>query len=255
MVAGLATPRALLQIGRAKERCYTRSGHWNMSKAGGKAVNLAESGAISSLSIESFHQRVADHGTFLGGGAVAAITAAGAASLVQLVLDLAARRKSNAQRRPHIEEALDRATALSRSFANAADTDALALDRLLAAQKGLKVANDRGQYQFALVEAARAPLQIAEDCNELLQIIEENMRHATTFTVSDLGAAAALAFGALQAATMMCDVNLSLLYKEEGTDIQALQAMDDRSTSLVREGEIIASDIDQYCRSMIRMNG
>lgn len=219
------------------------------------ALNQPDPGAISTMSMREFHSQVAHHGTFCGGGSVAAVTAAGAAALVDLVIGLAGRKKANREHADQLGRAQARIGELQAQFELAADADAAALVTLMAAQHELKHSDGREFYAAALKEAAEAPLETAGECLELLRIIEENMRLATTFTVSDLGAAAWLTLGSLQAATMMCEVNLALLADEGDEFQQAVLNMELQSRTLISEATEIAQRVDQYTRSAIRRNG
>ena len=207
---------------------------------------------IAEMRIRQFNEEVADHATFCGGGSVAAVTAAGAASLVLLVLGLAEKRKANTKHKSDIRSAIQKTEAARARFHELADGDATALDALLRAQAELRGADDRSSYQSALLSAALAPMETAEECLNLLRIIDEQMRRATRFTVSDLGAAGTLAFGALQAATMMADINLALLKKEPDTTLGEIESQLNRSTELVEHGRQHASAIDSYTRTAIR---
>jgi methenyltetrahydrofolate cyclohydrolase len=206
------------------------------------------------MSISEFHSQVADHGTFCGGGSVAAITAAGSAALVDLVIGLSQRRKSNKEHAERLGAAQAHVRELQARFQLAADADAAALNELMAAQQNLKRSEERGSYAAALESAAKAPLETAGECLDLLQVIEENMRLATTFTVSDLGAASSLALGSLQAATMMCEVNLALLAAEGDEFEEAVLHMEQTSRQLISDATEIAQRVDRYTRSTIRRN-
>ena len=183
---------------------------------------------------------------------MAAVTGSGAASLVLLVLGLAKGRKANTEHRDEIKQAIHSVEEARQRFNAAADADAQALVELLGIQAELRSMEDRGRYHQALLNAAAAPLQTAEECLNLLRIIDSQMRRASRFTVVDLGAAGALTFGALQAATMMADINLALLIKEPDVNQSNVQVQSDKSTNLVQQGRQVAESINNYTRSKIR---
>lgn len=181
---------------------------------------------MAELSILDMNAAVADPDIFCGGGSIAALTASSAAALTRLVLGLAAKRKSNRDYQDAISAAATRVLQLEAEVASLADRDIEVLDDLLKAQRSLKKTDDRSEYARALKEAAESPVLIARACLELLEIITAQMDRATRFTVSDLGAAAALAQGAARAAIFTSEVNVALLENEDtvslGTSTEAL---------------------------------
>ena len=183
-----------------------------------RLIVSSQFGRSAELNAREFNRRVADPALFSGGGSVAALAAAGAGALTLLVGRLAARRKSNAHAVDTLRTALAVTETLIERFYSAADLDLVVLDRLLDAQRALKHGGKRGEYADALREAARSPLQLADDCVTLLGQIELLTPFATRFTVSDLSAAAALSEGACRAALHTADVNIALLHDESSAD-------------------------------------
>lgn len=187
---------------------------------------------MAGLSVLDVNAAVANPDIFCGGGSVAALTASSAAAVTRLVLGLAAKRKSNQEHRESITSAAERVVQLEDELAALADADIAVLNVLLEAQRGLKTADDRSDYVRALHSAAESPLAIARACLELLEIVTAQMDRATRFTVSDLGAAAALAQGAARAAIFQSEVNVALLANEDtrsldtATDTLALDIAD-----------------------------
>lgn len=175
------------------------------------------------------------------------MTLAAAAATAEFVVSLAMRRKSLAKRQPELSEIRDRLGALRASFLGAADRDIEVLSRLLTAQREARdteASDDRqaaaDRFHEALVTAAATPIDLARDAVELLDLILTAIPFATRFTVSDLGAAAALARGAFDAAILMSEVNLQLL----GDDPVARQLRD----TIARLGSDAAARADEATR-------
>jgi formiminotetrahydrofolate cyclodeaminase len=70
---------------------------------------------------------------------------------------------------------------------------------------------DRAELQAALQAAAESSIEIARLAGEVCSIADGQIPHASRFTVSDLGASAALARGAVTAALLTAEVNVALL--------------------------------------------
>jgi formiminotetrahydrofolate cyclodeaminase len=215
-------------------------------------VNNSVQPPIQTRTISDFHRQVADHDVYCGGGSVAAVAAAGAAALIVLVLGLSVRKRSNAPIREQIEASIARSQAVHENLLLEADTDMQALQQLMEVHKQLKPGNSRSTYNQALFSAASVPLSIARHSLELLEITQKMLGASSRFTVSDLGAAAGLAIGALRAATLMCEVNLALLKDDDNADPVQYSEMLAESAQLLQGGEAIASSIDATVRATIR---
>lgn len=173
---------------------------------------------MSGLTARELNRVVSDPAVFCGGGSVAALTGSGAASLIELVLRLSSKRRANREFRESIENDLQRSHEIQDTLYQLADQDIEVLDALLIAQRAAKESEDRAGYVAALLGAANSPLAIGRECIALLEIIDAQLARATRFTVSDLGAAAALAQSAVQAVVFTAEVNLALLREERAED-------------------------------------
>ena len=91
--------------------------------------------------------------------------------------------------------------------------------------------------------AAKTPSDICQHCHRLLEIIEKQLPIASRFTVSDLGAAAELAMGAIRGAILTTDVNIALLREEPGCDPGEIDALESAAGEIVRASSDIAGRI------------
>lgn len=164
--------------------------------------------------------RLADPQQPAGGGVAAAATLALAAATAELVATLSLRRKSVQPRRAELEEIRHRLVDLQARFLAAADEDIAVLSDLLAAQRAARPATDaapdaqraaKEALERSLTLAAETPIALAQDGLALLRLVLATVPFAARFTVSDLGAAAGLAQGAIEAALLMSEVNVGLL--------------------------------------------
>lgn len=208
------------------------------------------------LSVECFHESIADPDVFCGGGSVAAITVAGAAATALLVMRLDLKRRANREQIGAIDASAQRTREIIATLHALADADIAALDVLLDAQRAVKEgavgAEDR--YLDALAGAARSPLAIGDVAVELLLMIERELERAARFTVSDLGAAAALIEGACRAAFLTVEVNLALLRDADGSDPAATEAIDARRATLLRAVIELTASIESTTRRRIHQS-
>jgi formiminotetrahydrofolate cyclodeaminase len=202
-------------------------------------------GRCAELTAREFNLRVADPELFSGGGSVAALVAANACALALLVGRLSVRRRANVDAQAAIGATLASIEALTEWFYSAADQDLIVLDELLAAQRALKQGGARADFTAALLRAARSPLELAERCAQLVAHVNSLTPSASRFTVSDLGAAAALAAGACRAALLTVDVNIALLRDERGVDQSVVEPLaaraDDTFASVAKLGAAVQS--------------
>jgi len=176
---------------------------------------------LADQSLRDLVRQVADPARNAGGGVVVGMTLAGAAASAELVLRLAVKRKSLADRRDEIAQLLENVASARRTFEGSADEDKAAFEELVAVQRSVKQlpeaeATDAEQLlNSAYVRAASVPLSLARAALELMRNAEAGLEFASRFTVSDIGAAAALAHGALEAALLTVSANLA--YVDEAT--------------------------------------
>jgi formiminotetrahydrofolate cyclodeaminase len=207
--------------------------------------------ASADLSAREFNRRVADPEQFSGGGSVAAMAAAGAASVALLVMRLNARRRSNATQASVVEAGIAEVSSLTERFYRAADEDLWVLDRLLIAQRAAKRTGERDAYRAALTAAAESPIALARDVGALLARIDEHVPLSTRFTVSDLAAAAAIAEAAGRAALVTAEVNLALLKDDPDVNIERVRQLVDETVSLRQSLGDSATRIEREARSRL----
>lgn len=176
--------------------------------------------SLTSLSIDEFVDRLASDAPAPGGGAVAALTGALAASLGRMVCALTVGKPKFAAVEPEVQQLatrLNRATAMLKRLT---DEDAAAYADLSAAFK-LDHSNPQRQQRVpeAAAVAAAVPLetvafsrQVLGDLWRLEPIGNPNLR-------SDVQAAIHLAEAAMQAAAANVRVNLPLLPKEQAEQV------------------------------------
>lgn len=209
--------------------------------------------ASAHRTVADFHRSIADPDIFCGGGSVAAISAAGAASTALLVMRLNLNRRTNQEHRPAIEAAIYRTETIVESFHRLADADIETLDALLAAQRSAKNGSDteRDAYLSALADAARSPLAIGDASVELLVLIDGELDRAARFTISDLGAAASLIEGSCRAAFITAEVNIALLRDACSSDSSIPDEIDRRRGDLLKEIMRLTEVIETRTRSRI----
>ena len=153
-----------------------------------------------------------------GGGVAAALSLGAAAASAELVLELAAGRRSQAANRDAIAALIAEVRGIRLAAPDLAARDVAALADLLAVQRERRRATDEEsrrrldeRLSDVLEEAASVPLALMEHARDLLRCARAALPIATAFTVSDLGVAGSLAAGAARAAELTARINLTSL--------------------------------------------
>lgn len=202
--------------------------------------------------VRNFNQNVESPSFFCGGGSVAAISASSAAALTLLVMRLNLDRKRNLDYRSEIENQINSTQSIQQQLYDAADSDLDVLDALLVAQRSMKETGQRDAYHLSLIAAALSPYEICRLCLQLLSTIDAQIPRASRFTVSDLGAAAALALGSIQGAMLTTDVNVALLRDEADVDQVRIERIQSDADELIRDASDIAERIRDRTLGVIR---
>jgi len=148
-----------------------------------------------------------------GGGSVAAIAAAFAASMSAMVGNLTIGKKKYKDVEPQVTTLRDRAIGLMNRMEELVEADMSQFRRFMEYYKMPATTDDEKErkehlIQEALKGATETPLEIARACLEILKVVDEIAPIGNTMAISDAGVSAYLAEGALMAALLNVDINL-----------------------------------------------
>ena len=160
--------------------------------------------ASSELSLSAFLGALASGAPVPGGGAAAALCGALAAALAAMVGRVAIAR--DAVKADEASVLVEKADQLAGRLSALVGEDVRAYEGVVVAGRSNEGA---GAVQRALVRATETPLMMARGCRDVLVLSEALAADARPRTVSDLGVAAALAWGALEAAVLTVRANLA----------------------------------------------
>lgn len=145
-----------------------------------------------------------------GGGAAAAMTAAIAAGLVQMVANLTTGRAKYAEYEKDTARILDRAAELRHDALALAGEDAEAFAAVMAAYRLPLTDPDRAEHvRAATIVAAEAPLRIAAVAAEVATLAAELPGRSNPNVLSDVAVAASTAAAAIESAAINVEINLS----------------------------------------------
>lgn len=151
-----------------------------------------------------------------GGGGVAALSAATAAALVEMVAHLSLGKGGDDAA---VHAVLERATELRFRAAGLAEADADAFGAVMASYQlprgdDAAKAERRTAIDAALAGAARVPLDVAAVAAEVVDLCGDLLPQTNPNVLSDVAVAAATARAALDSSVVNVEVNLALLKDE-----------------------------------------
>ncbi len=171
---------------------------------------------MEDTSLEAFLAQLASGAPTPGGGSVAALCGALSAALSSMVANLTLGREKFRAVEPAIREALERAEQLCSDFYELISADIAAYGALSAAYHLPKTTPEEqaarsSQIQATLREAAEAPLRMAEQARQALDLCKTLGEIGNPNVVSDVGVAAITATAALESAELNVLINLKAM--------------------------------------------
>jgi len=170
-------------------------------------------GQIKDNKIKDFLEEVASSAPTPGGGAVAAVTGASAAALVEMVINLT--NKQSLPLRGNLElrtKNLTRAKTLRQKLLELADEDASAFGAVMTAFKLSKENPERkDEIQKAFKGAAETPLRIAKLSKEVNRLAKEILKVGNKNAASDAKTAIFLSEAATKSAIANVEINLGYI--------------------------------------------
>ena len=177
------------------------------------------SGKLADLA-RSFLDAVAAPTATPGGGSVAALAGALAASLGQMVATLSSKKKSQAAFSQQLLDAIPEFSAAARALAEAIDRDAAAFDAVMAAYKLPKGTPEEQRKRDSAIAratriAAEVPMGVAETALQVYEQLGQLEGMASASMLSDLRVGRLMAAAAVRGALENVAINLQALSDAE----------------------------------------
>ena len=172
------------------------------------------------MTISAFLEELSSATPAPGGGSVAALSGAMAASLVLMVCNLTISKEKYAENEQEIEAILEEALKLRGELMNAVDKDIQAYNAVIGCYRLPKDTQEKKserkeQLQAALKQANEVPYRTAETCYRVLELNRRLPQSGNPNAISDVAVSAQLAEAALQSALYNVDINCNYI-KDEG---------------------------------------
>lgn len=184
-------------------------------------MNMIEN--FSEKSCAAFSEALTSSAPVPGGGGAAALAGALAAALCAMAGRLTASKPAFADRAAELNSLIARADTLRLSLLRLIDADAEGFVPLSKAYAIPKDEPGRAEtLRQATLAAFKAPAEMMEALAECTALLETLLQHCSRLMLSDVGCAAALCAGALEAAAMNVFVNTKSLKGDTEADAVAL---------------------------------
>jgi methenyltetrahydrofolate cyclohydrolase len=175
---------------------------------------------VEGESIGGWLEALASSAPAPGGGAAAALEAAMAAALLEMVCNLTIGKPAYAEHDETTTSVRDRATSLRSDALGLAQEDAEAFGAVIAAYKLPKETGDeidqrRREIQQALVAAAEVARSTADVAIQILDLVERIVPLGNVNVISDGAAAAGAARAAIQTSLLNIDANVASISDSE----------------------------------------
>jgi len=200
---------------------------------------------LTDLSIHDFLKETASGSAVPGGGSIAALNGASAASLCAMVANLTIGKKGYEAVEAEMQSIAKTASDLKQQFIQNIDRDAEAYRSVLQAFKRPKGTEAEKQIrnetiQAAFKQAAHVPLQVAEAACSLFKLIEKVVTQGNKNAVTDGAVAALTAGAAVHAALYNVQVNLGSIKDQVFVDKTSAQVKAIQTKVEKTEREILA---------------
>lgn len=168
---------------------------------------------LTEMSLTQFLEKTASGEPVPGGGSAAALSAATAAGLVEMVANLTIGKKGYEAAGAEMKQLSEKAHLLRRKLTEDIDNDSNAYNRVFSAFKLPKATEEEKQkrqeaIQAGLKHATSVPLSVAEDAFELMKLSRAAMEKGNKNAVTDAAVGTMMARTAVLSALYNVKINL-----------------------------------------------
>ncbi len=174
---------------------------------------------LASMGLKEFLEKTASNDPVPGGGSIAAMSAATAAALTEMVANLTVGKKKYVEVEEEMKVIAEKASNLREKLINDIDRDADSFNLVMDAFKLPKETDEEkadrsSAIQEATKKAALVPLEVAKEAFGMMEIIETVVVKGNANAVTDGAVAAMMARTAVLSALYNVKINLSSIKDE-----------------------------------------
>lgn len=202
---------------------------------------------LTDLTLTEFLEKTASNSPVPGGGSIAALSAAIAASLSEMVAHLTIGKKSYEALEEEMQEIAKEAFQYRERLIRCIDKDSNAYNDVMAAFKLPKSTeqernNREGAIQEALIHAALVPLDVARDALKVIELAGKAVKQGNKNAVTDAAVAVMMARTAALSALYNVKINLASI-KDTNFVEEIREEIKHMESEIVNREREILSDI------------
>jgi len=203
---------------------------------------------LAEMKLNEFLEKTGSSEAVPGGGSIAAMSAAAAAALTEMVARLTIGKKKYIEVDEEMRNVAQTASILREGFVVAIDKDADAFNRVMSAFKMPKETEEQKelrkiQIQNNMKKASLVPLEVAEDSFSLMVLINVITEKGNKNAITDAAVAAMMARTAVLSALYNVKINLSSIKDQEFVEKISLKVKE-FETKIAEEEKRVLSKVD-----------
>ncbi|MBN4062632.1 MAG: methenyltetrahydrofolate cyclohydrolase [Alkaliphilus sp.] len=203
---------------------------------------------LAEMKLSEFLEKTASNKPVPGGGSVAAMSAATAAALTEMVANLTIGKKKYIEVEEEMKSIAQTVKELRKKLVEAIDRDAEAFNGVMSAFKMPKNTEEQVdlrkiQIQNNMKKAALVPLEVAKDAFSMMGMISSITEKGNKNAVTDAAVAAMMARTAVLSALYNVRINLASIKDQEFVEKISLKASE-LETKIVEEEKKILSKVE-----------
>lgn len=203
---------------------------------------------LAEMKLNKFLEKTGSSEAVPGGGSIAAMSAAAAAALTEMVARLTIGKKKYIEVDEEMRNVAQTASILREGFVVAIDKDADAFNRVMSAFKMPKETEEQKelrkiQIQNNMKKASLVPLEVAEDSFSLMVLINAITEKGNKNAITDAAVAAMMARTAVLSALYNVKINLSSIKDQEFVEKISLKVKE-FETKIAEEEKRVLSKVD-----------
>ena len=203
---------------------------------------------LADLTIKEFLAKTASDTPVPGGGSGAALSAAVAAGLVEMVANLTIGKKGFEDVEAEMRKIAKLAAGLKEKLTGDIDQDSEAFNQVMAAFRLPKDTPEQRHVrseavQRGLKQAARVPLGVARDASKVIELAAKVVEKGNKNAVTDGAVGALMARTAVQGALLNVKINLSFIKDDDFVGEISKQVKQIEDDSMIKVEKILSRDV------------
>lgn len=175
---------------------------------------------LADKTLKEFLKETGSKSAVPGGGSIAAMSAASAAALTEMVANLTVGKKNYEEVEDEMKGIVEKAKKLREDFLKDIDRDANAFNKVMSAFKLPKETDEEKAVRKTAIEeglkgASLVPLEVAKNAFEMMEMIKKVVENGNKNAVTDGAVAAMMTRTATLAALYNVKINLGSIKDEE----------------------------------------